>query len=95
LLSVTGSGYCNLLFMKMSDLAGEVKVTIDGYSETHTIDLNAYVCMLTRYQNNADFWFFRYLQTQVFRMYFQNEFKVEFRKTTGTTAYAKCLYGVI
>ena len=95
-LSVTGSGILYNITVK-TDLYGEIRITIDGLVFTLGIGSPAVgnLLIFTRQASvsyTLDIYTTSYGKPAV-QIEFQDELKVEIRKTTATTIYGKVQYG--
>ncbi|MBA7624762.1 hypothetical protein ES703_32174 [subsurface metagenome] len=91
-VEITGSGCFYMINSVMSDLSGEIRVTVDGIVTTKSIETTAYAITWNRYAHTAGP--FEVLTGRGIGVFFQNNLKVEYRVTTGTTIYTKVRYGV-
>ncbi|MBA7624761.1 hypothetical protein ES703_32173 [subsurface metagenome] len=93
-VDVVGSGFLNMIHLRCMDDNGEVKITIDGFSETLTVpNANRYLYFdldpsinnifeVSGNKNSLKCWFFTGL-------------KVEHRIVLGSKMYTRVTYGIL
>ena len=96
LLEIVGGGIVYAIYCKTDALAGEIKITIDGHTETIGMTNALNILQYETDISNAN-----YTQRQspsnnrLFRGWFQDGLKIEYRITTAAAIYSKCDYGVV
>jgi len=94
-LEITGGGRVYLIGTTMSDLAGEIRTTIDGIVTTKAVAADLRYMTWHRYAHVSGTFEFIAAGGGIVSCYFQDNFKVEHRVTTGVTVYTKVHYGFI
>ncbi len=95
LLDITGGGRLYWLNLEGDGGNGEVKLTIDGYVETDVITATVCFIRMESLASTAGFWERGSSRNAYYFMaYFQDNLKIEYRKTTAVNLYAKAVYGV-
>lgn len=97
LLEIVGGGIVYNIFCKTDVSEGDIRLTIDGFTQT-LINVDAGTVMM---QYDMDLVNNNYIMKRVFasnvvfRSWFQDEFKFEYRITTANNIYAKINYGLL
>jgi len=94
-LNITGGGFYYLINAFVSDLAGEIRITVDGYTGTFTLSTSLNQIRHTLVSDDSSIWGIGSSGTNTSKLWFQDNLLVELRKTTGATAYCKIDYGKV
>ena len=96
-LDVTGSGLIDQVLISCINDTGEIRITIDGYSETLSIAGNLQKAIRYNITPTTSDVFDLGAYGDVYRVrsWFQDNFKVEHRRVLGTTMNTKVTYGAL